>query len=62
MRSTTFTTLIMMAALAMISSVMSCQRLYVGGLNYSVDDDGLKRSFEPFGEVKFVKVIRDFHS
>lgn len=38
------------------------KRLYVGGLSYSVDDDGLKALFEPFGEVKFVKVIRDFHS
>ena len=36
--------------------------MYVGGLAYSVDDDGLKALFEPFGEVKFVKVIRDFHS
>lgn len=38
------------------------KRLYVGGLSYSVDDDGLRELFEPFGEVKFVKVIRDFHS
>jgi cold-inducible RNA-binding protein len=38
------------------------KRLYVGGLSYSVDDDGLRALFEPFGEVKFVKVIRDFHS
>jgi cold-inducible RNA-binding protein len=38
------------------------KRLYVGGLSYSVDDDGLRTLFEPFGEVKFVKVIRDFHS
>ncbi len=38
------------------------KRLYVGGLSYSVDDDGLKALFEPFGEVKFVKVIRDFHT
>lgn len=36
--------------------------MYVGGLSYSVDDDGLRVLFEPFGEVKFVKVIRDFHS
>ncbi len=34
----------------------------MGGLSYSVDDDGLKELFQPFGEVKFVKVIRDFHS
>lgn len=36
--------------------------MYVGGLSYSVDDDGLRKLFEPFGEVMFVKVIRDFHS
>lgn len=38
------------------------KRLYVGGLSYSVDDDELKKLFEPFGNVNFVKVIRDFHS
>jgi RNA recognition motif-containing protein len=38
------------------------KRLYVGGLSYSVDDDGLRALFEPHGDVKFVKVIRDFHS
>jgi cold-inducible RNA-binding protein len=38
------------------------KRLYVGGLSYSVDDDGLRELFAPFGEVSFVKVIRDFHS
>ncbi len=38
------------------------KRLYVGGLSYSVDDDGLRELFTPFGEVNFVKVIRDFHS
>jgi RNA recognition motif-containing protein len=38
------------------------KRLYVGGLSYSVDDDGLRELFTPYGEVKFVKVIRDFHS
>lgn len=38
------------------------KRLYVGGLSYSVDDDGLRALFEPFGKVNFVKVIRDFHS
>ncbi|MFJ6798906.1 RNA recognition motif domain-containing protein [Streptomyces sp. NPDC091268] len=38
------------------------KRLYVGGLSYSVDDDGLRELFAPFGEVAFVKVIRDFHS
>ncbi|EDP46679.1 RNA recognition motif domain-containing protein [Rickettsiella grylli] len=38
------------------------KRLYVGGLSYSVDDDGLRELFTPFGTVSFVKVIRDFHS
>lgn len=38
------------------------KRLYVGGLSYSVDDDRLRTLFEPFGEIKFVKVIRDFHT
>ena len=38
------------------------KRLYVGGLSYSVDDEGLKELFTPFGTVKFYKVIRDFHS
>ncbi|MGW7317727.1 RNA recognition motif domain-containing protein [Streptomyces sp. NPDC054865] len=38
------------------------KRLYVGGLSYSVDDDGLKELFARVGEVSFVKVIRDFHS
>lgn len=36
--------------------------MYVGGLSYSVDDDSLRALFEPHGDVKFVKVIRDFHS
>lgn len=38
------------------------KRLYVGGLSYSVDDDGLRELFTPYGTVNFVKVIRDFHS
>jgi len=38
------------------------KRLYVGGLSYNVNDDGLRELFEPFGEIRFVKVIRDFHS
>ncbi|MEU2955780.1 RNA recognition motif domain-containing protein [Streptomyces xanthochromogenes] len=38
------------------------KRLYVGGLSYSVDDDGLRELFMTCGEVSFVKVIRDFHS
>ncbi|MGW7414570.1 RNA recognition motif domain-containing protein [Streptomyces sp. NPDC054863] len=38
------------------------KRLYVGGLSESVDDDGLRELFSPFGTVSFVKVIRDFHS
>lgn len=38
------------------------KRLYVGGLSYGVDDDGLRELFAPFGEVAFVKVIRDSRS
>ncbi|WP_405496293.1 RNA recognition motif domain-containing protein [Streptomyces sp. NBC_00096] len=38
------------------------KRLYVGGLSYSVDDDGLRELFTRAGEVSFVKVIRDFHT
>ncbi len=38
------------------------KRLYVGGLSYSVDDDGLRELFTPYGTVNFFKVIRDFHS
>jgi cold-inducible RNA-binding protein len=38
------------------------KRLYVGGLSYSVDDDGLRELFTCFGTVNFVKVIRDFHT
>lgn len=38
------------------------KRLYVGGLSYDVDDDLLRELFIPFGDVNFVKVIRDFHS
>lgn len=34
----------------------------MGGLSYSVDDDGLRELFTPYGTVNFVKVIRDFHS
>lgn len=38
------------------------KRLYVGGLSYDIDDDLLRELFIPFGEVNFVKVIRDFHT
>ncbi len=34
-------------------------RLFVGGLAWATDDDGLRRAFEPFGEVSDAKVITD---
>ncbi|PQK12955.1 hypothetical protein BB8028_0003g15700 [Beauveria bassiana] len=37
-------------------------RLYVGGLSYTVDDDELRALLSPFGQVEFVKVVRDFNS
>jgi RNA recognition motif-containing protein len=33
--------------------------IYVGNLPYSIDEDKLKKVFEPFGEVKTAKVITD---
>ena len=35
------------------------KRLYVGNLPYSVDNDGLKSHFSPFGEVVSAVVIMD---
>jgi cold-inducible RNA-binding protein len=35
------------------------KRLYVGNLDYSVDDAGLKNLFTPYGEVKDSRVIKD---
>jgi len=33
--------------------------IYVGNLSYEVTDEDLKESFEVFGEVEIVKVIKD---
>ena len=33
--------------------------IYVGNLSYGVDEDGLKQTFEEYGEVTSVKIIRD---
>ncbi|MFF4331137.1 RNA recognition motif domain-containing protein [Streptomyces sp. NPDC001591] len=38
------------------------RRLYVGGLSYSVDDEGVRELFAPFGTVNFVRVARDLDS
>jgi RNA recognition motif-containing protein len=38
------------------------KRLYVGGLDFSVDDDGLRELFASVGEVSFVKVTRNVQS
>jgi cold-inducible RNA-binding protein len=35
------------------------KRLFVGGLSWNTDEDGLRRAFESFGEVDDVKVITD---
>ena len=34
-------------------------RLFVGGLAWATDDDGLRAAFEQFGEVTDAKVITD---
>ena len=34
-------------------------KLYVGGLSWDTNDDGLRTAFEPFGEVRDAKVITD---
>ena len=34
-------------------------KLFVGGLSFSTTDDGLRATFEPFGEVTEAKVITD---
>jgi len=34
-------------------------KLFVGGLNYSTDNEGLRRGFERFGEIDDVAVIND---
>ena len=33
--------------------------LYVGNLSFSVDDDGLRQTFEEFGQVSSASVIKD---
>lgn len=38
------------------------KKLYVGGLNYAVDDTSLKSLFEEVGNVESAKVITDFAS
>ncbi|KAM3505209.1 hypothetical protein MY10362_003097, partial [Beauveria mimosiformis] len=38
------------------------QRLYIGGLSYSVDDEELRTLFGQMGKVSHVKVVRDFNS
>jgi cold-inducible RNA-binding protein len=35
------------------------KRLFVGGLSWGTDDDGLRRAFDGFGELDDVKVITD---
>lgn len=36
--------------------------IFVGGLNYSVDERHLKREFERFGEVKKVTIVKEKES
>jgi cold-inducible RNA-binding protein len=35
------------------------KKLFVGGLSWGTDDEGLRSAFEQFGEVSDAKVIRD---
>ena len=35
------------------------RKLFVGGLSWNTTDDGLRRAFEPFGDVREATVIRD---
>jgi cold-inducible RNA-binding protein len=35
------------------------KKLFVGGLSFNTDDQGLKESFEKFGEITEAKVITD---
>jgi cold-inducible RNA-binding protein len=35
------------------------KKLFVGGLSWNTDDDGLRSAFEAFGEVTDAKVITD---
>ena len=36
--------------------------IYVGNLSYDITEEDLKQSFEAFGEVASVKVIKDMYS
>ena len=38
------------------------KKLFVGGLAWATDDDGLRRAFEEYGEVTEAKVITDRES
>lgn len=38
---------------------MQKNKIYVSGLAYSIDDDELKEAFSQYGEVTFVRVIKD---
>ena len=35
------------------------KKLFVGGLSWDTDEQGLRAAFEPFGELDEVKVITD---
>lgn len=35
------------------------RKLFVGGLSWNTTDDGLRRTFDPFGEVREATVVRD---
>ncbi|KAF9324441.1 hypothetical protein BGZ91_002952, partial [Linnemannia elongata] len=59
MRSITITAFVIMAALAMISSVMSCTRVYIGGLAVQIDEYRLRQIFERFGDVKDATFPKD---
>jgi len=37
----------------------STKKLFVGGLPWGVDDEGLRAAFSPFGEIVEAKVITD---
>ena len=34
-------------------------KLFVGGLSWDTDDNGLRDAFEPYGEIREAKVITD---
>ncbi len=38
---------------------MGNSKLFVGGISWNTDDEGLKRAFEKYGSVKDAKVITD---